>query len=812
MKKTVEFVFCLNLIISSLCAVDMDFLSKKEILYLKKHTVLSVYVEPDIYYYSYTYGNYVNGYAIEYLSIIAEKLDVRFDFISDISREEALKRVKLGTLDMALYPKFQEKNRDLVYSKYPIGILKPALLIPKIYQLPPNLDSVEDMKIAMVKRDGFLPIIKEKYPNLDIVLAQSTEEILDKLKKQEVDIAIGIDEVFTAYIEYKMTTDLAIKTLSNNSNFPSIKMNISTSKEREVLMSIMDKTMSTFSYKELDILKEQFFPSNTLRQTNITVPLSKNEQFFLMKKQFLKVCVFPKNLPYGDIAHNRYIGIGADMLSLLENRLDISMELIPSSSKQETIKKLLDKKCDFLSLSNSFINPKESLDYTTSLFEVPLVVVTANDYLFVDDFESISNLSFAILKNSPMITVLKEGYKDIKLFEISSEIEAVKMVEEEKYFGLITSKYRVSHIFRNHIADSLKISSQIPISIDFAFATLKENRVLFNILEKSMPVALENDTDKIIQKWVPKKYPKGFDYKIVLQLVVIFLVFSILAFMQHLKSTFVNQRLQENKDLLAKLNQNLEKRIKKEVAISREKDMLMYRQSRFASMGEMIGNIAHQWRQPLMELSALLMELQASIRFKADISKDDALHVIDNSNRVIKFMSHTINDFRNFFSPKKEFKEFCINEVVDEAINIMSSALQHHKIKIEVISKNKKAMAYGLRNEYAQVIVNLISNAKDMLISREITDGEITIIIDVSDDASQVSIIDNAGGIKNKNFIKIFEPFYTKGKTNGTGIGLFMSKMIIENNMKGQIVANNLEKGAVFLVTVPKGNTFSQIE
>lgn len=804
MKRLSYFVILFLYFTLSLYAADEAFLNKREKAYMNEHTIMNVYIEPDVYFYSYTYDNYLNGYAIKYLRLWARKLDISLNFVTDISRQEAKKRLSEGTLDIALFPVFDNIDDGLQLSQFPVGILRPALLIPKIYQLPPSLDSMEKLRITTVKGDGFLPIIKAKYPDADVLIADSIDEAVSKVQQQEVDVAIGLHEIFSSHLEYKMLSSLESIPLRNNADFPIVKLFLGTAKENILLMSIIDKTMAEIDYKGLVFLRNQFFPTNTFRQTNITVPLSQEENFFLMGKQLLNVCTIPHSLPYGDISRNQYHGMGADIVRLLEKSLDIPIQLIPTDSREESLQKLLTKKCDFVSLETQTMLHNPKIGFTSPLLNVPLVVVTTNDVLHVSDFKTITNRPFVILKDHPMIPALKEAFPSLVLTEVDFELDGLKLVEEGEYYGFITSSFTVSHLFKKHISDSLKVSAQIPLEMPFGFALLKENHILWSILEKSSTFVLKNETNHLIKKWVLERSPKGFDYMIILEFVIVFIIFSAIAFHLYFETTIQNLRLQEATKSLDTLNHELESRIKEEVEVSREKDMLMYRQSRFASMGEMIGNIAHQWRQPLMELSALLMGIQASIHFKATVPKEEVTATIDSSNRVIAFMSHTIDDFRNFFSTHKELGEFCINDVVSDAVNIINATLLHHQIKLKIITHIPNAMAYGLKNEYAQVIINLISNSKDMLIIRNIQEGQIYIDIDETLEYSKVSVIDNAGGIDDADLPKVFEPFFTKKKTNGTGVGLFMCRMIIENNMKGIITAGNVDNGVAFCIMVPK--------
>lgn len=811
MKQLSHFFLLLALVSSALLAGTETFLNKKEKTYLDAKPILNVYVEPDVYFYSYTYDNYLNGYAIHYLRLLAKKLDVDLNFVTHMTREEAKRELASGALDIALFPTFEPLDEQAFQlSKFPIGILQPALLMPKIYQLSPTLESIEKLRIVMLQGDAFASIIKDKNPDASIDVVNSVSEAVSRVAEQEADLAIGLHEIFSAHLESKMISALQSIPLRNNADFPMVKMFLATAKENIVFISILNKAMAEIDYKELVFARNRFFPSDSFRQTNIKVALSQEEKFFLMGKQLLHVCAIPHTLPYGNIVQNRYEGIGADMIQLLEKHLDIPIELVPTRSKEESTQKLLDKKCDFIAMESETHTGNSDIAFTTPVLRVPLVVLTTDDRLYVSDFKEIANRSFVIQKDHPMIAPLQALYPSLTLNLVATEIEGLKLVEEGKQYGFITSNFTVSHLFFHHLADRLKVSAQIPLSMPFGFALLEENRDLFSILEQSTAHVLLGEMDRLIHKWVPERSPKGFDYEVVLQLVLFFILFSAIAFALYFEMRLKKSRLEEATHSLDTLNHELESRIKEEVEISREKDMVMYRQSRFASMGEMIGNIAHQWRQPLMELSAILMDLQAAIHFKAKVTEQDVVETIVSSNRVIQFMSHTIDDFRNFFSPQKELNTFCINDVVSEAIHIMKATLHHHRIGLEVIEHVPHVMAYGLKNEYAQVIINLISNAKDILLARGVMQGHILIEIDHTEENANVFVIDNAGGIHKEDMAHIFEPFFTKEKSNGTGIGLFMSRMIVENNMKGSIRVENVDNGALFCVSVPKAHRDEQ--
>ncbi len=247
----------------------------------------------------------------------------------------------------------------------------------------------------------------------------------------------------------------------------------------------------------------------------------------------------------------------------------------------------------------------------------------------------------------------------------------------------------------------------------------------------------------------------------------------------------------------------LEKKIEEEVAKNREKDKLMFQQAKLASLGEMLGNISHQWRQPLMEINSLFLPIEAKLSLTDTLDKEEVLEAIQKLNHITRYMSNTIDDFTDFFSIDKEKIKFKLLEQINSTINIISGGLKAHNIKLDIIiQKNPELIGY--KNDYSQVLINIIGNAKDILVQRKIEDPYIKISIFEENENIITTVEDNAGGVKVTPIEKIFEPFFTYQKTNGSGLGLFMSKLIIEKNLSGRLEVNNSLKGAFFKITIPK--------
>ena len=264
-----------------------------------------------------------------------------------------------------------------------------------------------------------------------------------------------------------------------------------------------------------------------------------------------------------------------------------------------------------------------------------------------------------------------------------------------------------------------------------------------------------------------------------------------------------HEALNELKTMMNNMIDNLEFQVNEQIDKRLEQEQILIQQSKLASMGEMIGNIAHQWRQPLAQISAIHMNMKVTYDFDK-FTKEYLNTKIKEANTLTNYMSQTISDFQNFFKPQGEKEEFHVEKACRDSYLILESSLKYHNIKT-TINVIEDSLVFGYKNEYSQVILNVLSNAKDILIEREIKNPEIKIEIKTGNNFAIVKIQDNANGVSEDIIEKIFDPYFTtRHKTQGTGIGLYMSKNIIERNMKGFINVRNDNNGAIFTIKIPK--------
>ena len=299
-------------------------------------------------------------------------------------------------------------------------------------------------------------------------------------------------------------------------------------------------------------------------------------------------------------------------------------------------------------------------------------------------------------------------------------------------------------------------------------------------------------------------------FLILVLIIILFIVYKMFKFekIEAIKAKKMNTDLKRMNKKLSKSeyevilkNEQLEIKVDAVIAKNKQNQTLLFQQSKMAAMGEMIGNIAHQWRQPLNALSALNVRLEMKYQ-SGKLSKEEMLLFENKSNNLIQGMSSTIDDFRNFFYPNKSTKLFRIDQAIEEAIHFIEIAYKSNSIKLINYTSSKLEIT-NHRNELIQVLLNIFNNSKDAIKEFNPHNGVVLVDVIESKDRLKITIQDNGGGIKQEVIDRVFEPYFTtKFQDEGTGIGLYMSKMIIEESMGGKLTLENSENGVLTTIEI----------
>jgi len=286
----------------------------------------------------------------------------------------------------------------------------------------------------------------------------------------------------------------------------------------------------------------------------------------------------------------------------------------------------------------------------------------------------------------------------------------------------------------------------------------------------------------------------SFSIKIFMSLLLfVFIVVLIFVFIDKKRVYLLKKQAKE----IQNFNITLQKKIDEEVIKNREKDKQILEQSRLAQMGEMIGMIAHQWRQPINAISAASITI--NMRAQMDtLDPKSTIELADKIGELTQHLSKTIDDFRNFFKDTKEKQDMTYDELVISTLDIVGVSVQNKNITI-ITDIQSDIVFCTYVNELKQVLLNLIKNAEDVLEEKKIKNA----FIKIEAVENRLIVRDNGGGIPEDIIQKIFNPYFSTKTLNGTGLGLYMSKTIVENHCGGTISVTNDAAGAVFCVVLP---------
>lgn len=306
------------------------------------------------------------------------------------------------------------------------------------------------------------------------------------------------------------------------------------------------------------------------------------------------------------------------------------------------------------------------------------------------------------------------------------------------------------------------------------------------------------------QKNLEKVLDEEFDFIVKASaLIVLFVVLLSLLLSRKINKIFKHYQdeVQMRRNELQELNKSLEQRVASEIDEHRKKEKMLIQQSKMAEMGDMLSMIAHQWRQPLNQISYVIMNIDSAYEYQ-ELSREYLDSKIKEANEQLEFMSATIDDFKNYFRPDKEKELVLVSDVVQKSIILMQNSLDVSAIEITQTSEGN-ALTYIYKNEFIQVLLNLIKNAKDALVENKIKNPKIVIKSIMTREKLVVEVYDNGGGIDEKIIDKIFDPYFsTKDKKQGTGLGLYMSKMIIDEHLNGQLSVHNTKLGVCFKIEI----------
>ena len=765
-------------------------LTQQEKAYLNAHPVLKVHNESNWPPFNFNENGDPRGFSVDYMNLLARRLGIRIHYVSGYTWEEFMKMLPTGQLDAIInIAPTKERAKTIAFTR-PYITVRNAIYTNLGNQIYYSLNDLKGKTVALPKDFFIQRFLSKHYPRIKQTLVRDQLEALQLLSFGKVDAVIG-KQVVVDYLlrEHLLSNVIATSYVDDPRTLSHLAIGVA--KKESILARILDKAQRSVTKNEMDRLRHKWFGINTLLDTRIL--LKKEEIQYLRRKKRINICIETDRAPIEYMEKGEEKGIAIDTIRIIAKRLGLKTKFVETHSWEQTEELLRDHRCDLLPGSLQTRQNRNLLLFTRPYFSYDTIIIARQKVKKVDGLRQFSGKTMASRWDIPLTERVKESHPEIRVLEFGTYAEAFEAVQNGEADFVLTTRPIFDHYRQRLDLSDLHIVGSAPIRSELSIGVRKDELMLFAVINKILE-ALPKETFRAINdKWTQTSVVKRMDYLLLFKYLAgagfIFLIILI---------AYIRQRRLSRK--IEELNATLEERIETALEQNRQQQLLMLHRNRLANMGEMIAMIAHQWRQPLNNLSLLNQLLITKYR-KGDLDTEMIEYFGENSRKQIQQMSRTIDDFRNFYKPEKEKREFCIEEALRQLIDMVS--ISFASVKVSIIYEPEGCNYYlGYSNELTHAILNIMNNAKEALTDKNFGAREIRISVRKGEEnIIIITVCDNAGGIPEEILPRIFDPYFsTKSEKNGTGLGLYITNVIITEHLHSKIFVENREEGACFTI------------
>ena len=479
--------------------------------------------------------------------------------------------------------------------------------------------------------------------------------------------------------------------------------------------------------------------------------LNEKQTTYLTNKKVITMCVDPDWEPFEKINRNGiHEGISADIIKLISTKLDIKIELIPTKTWDESIDFSKQNKCDILSFLNETPKRKEWLVFTEPIFTDSNVLVGRSERSYIEDISKI-NLSIALPRNTAISERFAKDFPNLMIIPTYNEDEAFKLVEEQKADLTLRSMIIAAYTIKKNGLFNLKIIGEPKgYENNLRIGVRLDEPILRDILNEAIKTITQKDIDNIVNKYVTIVIEKTTTFTIAIWILT---VLSLIIF------------------IILLWNYMLNLKVKKEIKKNEEQQQLLIEQKRKAEIGELLGNISHQWKNGLSQISSLNLEMLLMYKLNQNINTNKEFYQrLKDTENSIKFMVETMNTFLGYYKEENDYSKFDVEENIRQVEKLIDLEIKKSNLNINIIS-NFSLEITANKNEWLHVWLNLISNTIKASKLQNIKNPQITIIIN----EKNIICEDNCGGFG----IEVLEDIQ---KHKQKGLGLKMSLKIIEKS------------------------------
>ena len=520
-------------------------LTQEEKAFITKHPILRIQNERNWAPIDFRENAQAKGYAVDYITLLAEKAGFKVKFLPGHSWATYLQMLDEKKIDIISSMKITPQRENYaIFSKEPTLELFHAIL----QRNDARILSMKDLKgkrVAVLKNHYQERVLSLYFPDIELVYAKDKIEAMQMVIKKEVDATLGYYSIFQYNMQKHSFVGLHAVALKGDTYFKSTKQYIAIRKDWPLLKSILDKVRNSLPEKDIHQLRARWLGELQDKYTQLT----KRERAYLKDKKVLRFCSAPNWLPIEKIKNSQHIGISADYLKIISEKIGLSFRLVPTSSWTESLTFVKTGRCDFLS---SAIRTKErdaSLNFSSSYLDSSLVLVTKDDSFFIHSLQGLEDKKIGVVKDYGYDEIIRHDNPELTLVYVSDAYEGMKAVDEGKIYAFVSSVEVSSYQLRTHSFSKLKISGELDEKMELSFAVQKDELMLFNILEKSLNSISAQQRKEIYDRWVFINIDT-IDYSLFIKIsIALLLIISFFAYRHKMTLNYNNKLIQMNKEL-----------------------------------------------------------------------------------------------------------------------------------------------------------------------------------------------------------------------------------------------------------------------
>lgn len=509
MRLLIQAIFALAVAFTTpTLAQDALFLTQEEQAWLRAHpAALRVHNEMDWKPYNYNENGAPIGYSIDYMNLLAHKLNIDVNYISGPSWSEFLGMMKDGSLDVMINIANTKERRKYLRFTDPYHITNVALYVRSAEKQISDLDSLAGKRLGYIDGFFFGEFLRQYYPDIQLITFPSTQAAFVGVRQGVVDAAMEVPLVARHVLRDSPMTDIKFAGKVSDPVFITT-FSIATRKDNAILSAILQKAVDSVSTQEIQAINEKW----ALKENHIS-QLSEDDLSYMRELGELKSCVHPNRLPLEALnIDGTLTGISSEFVELLSTRLQIPLNVIPSRSWGESLELAQQKKCDIFPMFAKNAGGREHLNFTSPWLSLEQVIATRDNQIYISDMEQMKDQRVGVVGGHSTKEMLLAAHPHLNLVEIDNVTQGLLQVSQGNLFGVIDTLATISRALQTQNIENVKISGPVGIKANYAIGVRSDDGKLLNILERAIKTIHPADINAIYNRWLAVAYVKQGDY------------------------------------------------------------------------------------------------------------------------------------------------------------------------------------------------------------------------------------------------------------------------------------------------------------